>query len=391
MGQTISSVLKEGQDDENVTTFLERRKATSPYYGPYNTRKATFTTNSQGMTAPSINHSMNMEQKLSSVEPRKETSWEEEKEDPTSWLHHHQNSLNEITTQTTLGKKVETAPFIQPYNVVAQSRKKEEISPSIQPCYNTLAQKTTSLMSESTISPLYRSVTSSYKRNELMTPRERERRVKKGRDILKILQHLVSILRDNDEDVIYGFWQCEKLEERDLEEPGWEEELSLDVLQKCLNKTPEDIYESFKKNCIDYTACRKEHLITSFRKYTRSRYLDEEPDLEIICHLLWNDYYRVYGEFKCRNCWKKWRSAYIWISFQKFIEKIPGPRLRKNDFYMQNCKKCKAGENDESFILLYEPLKTSGGVKPHKVELCAKCQNDEYCRQTGTYLGKNVH
>ncbi|CAI2176471.1 16038_t:CDS:2 [Funneliformis geosporum] len=438
MGQTVSSILKEVKDDENMTTFLERRnKATSPYYDSYNTRKASFTTNPQGTTASSINHSLNMGQKLSSNSLDEITTRfnqmnfeKEEEEEKKFYLTRRQYtfgdalsagkiqkettyngsgsqckivfvkesfpSLPQSEKRTTLekkeetapflqpynvvaqtGKKKETIPFIQPYNTVAQSEKKEETTPFLQP-YNTFAQRTTSLMSEGTIFPLYRS---SYKRYESMTTKEKQE--KKGRDILKILHHLVSILRDNNKGEIYGFWQCEI---RENDDPESEEKLSLDHLQKCLKNTPKGIYDIFNKNC---NACKKEHLITSFRKYIRPIYLNDGPDLEIICHLLWNDHYRVYGEFKCPNCWKKWRSAYIWISFRKFIEKIPGPRLCKDEYYMQNCKKCKAGENDDSFILHYEPLQTSGSVKPHKRELCAKCQNREYCRQTGDYLGKN--
>lgn len=226
----------------------------------------------------------------------------------------------------------------------------------------------------------------------------------KGQLIQRILHHLVPIL-SHEEHEIFGFWQCEdsyhhrhvqqlypSIANPDFFFPPREKEkkLSLNSLKEYLNKTPEYLYYEFCDFCDACSVCDRGNLITSFRIYTRPKYPNEDPTLEVICHLFWNDHYRVFGEFKCQNCWKKWMSAYIWISFKKFIERTPGWQLRDEDFYMQKCKKCKAGKND-SFITQYEPLKISDGSKPHKRELCAKCQNSkEPCRRTGDYMGKKA-
>ncbi|GBB85085.1 hypothetical protein RclHR1_11660005 [Rhizophagus clarus] len=158
-------------------------------------------------------------------------------------------------------------------------------------------------------------------------------------------------------------------------------ESRLNFSQKYLYKTPENLYKDFKKNICD---CDMEHIITSFRIYKRPKSLNENPILEIVYHLMWKNYYRVFGEFKCENCKKKWKSAYIYILLQKFITKTPEQKLCKGDFYVQECKSCMK----EGFISLYEPLKLSEIEKPHKKELCAKCMEGDECKQSGNYFGK---
>src|SRR5579859_5753740 len=111
--------------------------------------------------------------------------------------------------------------------------------------------------------------------------------------------------------------------------------------------------------------------------------------MEVIRHLVWKNRYRVFGNWKCPNCQKKWRSAYTWISLQKFIEKTPGEHLNLNDYEMQDCKEreCRF-DNNKSIILSYEPLVRSEAGTKHKRHLCAKCQDGELCFETGTYYGK---
>ncbi|PKK63657.1 hypothetical protein RhiirC2_132155 [Rhizophagus irregularis] len=91
--------------------------------------------------------------------------------------------------------------------------------------------------------------------------------------------------------------------------------------------------------------------------------------MEIIRHLVWKNKYRVFGNWKCSNCQKRWRSAYTWISLQKFIEKIK-----------EEC-------GGDGIILSYEPLVKSEDNIKHRWDLCAKCQNGEICLESGTYYG----
>ena len=54
--------------------------------------------------------------------------------------------------------------------------------------------------------------------------------------------------------------------------------------------------------------------------------------------------------------------------------------VESDDFYMQKCKKCEKG----STILSYGPLDRgsldeSKEIKPHEMELCAKCMSGEPC------------
>ncbi|PKY49240.1 hypothetical protein RhiirA4_527225 [Rhizophagus irregularis] len=111
--------------------------------------------------------------------------------------------------------------------------------------------------------------------------------------------------------------------------------------------------------------------------------LSENPDMEIIRHLVWNDKYRVFGNWGCSSCRKRWRSAYTWISLQKYIEKTPGKRLNRfnDDYIIQKCKKEECG--DDGIILSYEHLVLSEDGVEHKRHLCAKCLNNETCLESG--------
>ncbi|RIB03801.1 hypothetical protein C2G38_2048972 [Gigaspora rosea] len=114
--------------------------------------------------------------------------------------------------------------------------------------------------------------------------------------------------------------------------------------------------------------------------------LDEIPINEVICHLQWNKYYRVFGRWKCSNCGKPWHSAYTWISLQKFI--VLDQKLNFDEYCMQKCKKCEEKECDDKGIILFYKSLDKGDSSVHKRRLCAKCLSGEECIQSGDYLGK---
>ncbi|CAG8604511.1 7315_t:CDS:2, partial [Diversispora eburnea] len=338
MGQSISSIFEE-----------IRTPSTRDSPCQYNTAKAIFVTNSQGI-ASSLPHSSNMGQKLSSVQPRKEDtshaiSGAQHKKEPTSRGLGSQRKINFVN---------ESFPPLPQSEKRKIYEKKEDAAPSLQ--YNFAAQSRMKISSISESTPLY--VTSSYKGSYGKIKEQ-------GDKISQTLYHLDQILSPDPDNVIYGFWQCNRCEFS----PPKEKEVFLGPLQIYQHKTPEVLYNNFKKTC----DCKRENMITSFRVYTRPRY-SGEPTLEIIFHLFWRDYYRVFGEFKCQNCRKKWKSAYIWILLKQFINKTPGPQLCEGDFYMQKCKRC----NGKSSIVKYESLKISKRSPPHKKELCVKCQAGDY-------------
>ncbi|KAF0488843.1 hypothetical protein F8M41_022166 [Gigaspora margarita] len=99
-------------------------------------------------------------------------------------------------------------------------------------------------------------------------------------------------------------------------------------------------------------------------------------ELEIICHLEWNNHYKVFGNWKCQLCRRMWKSALTWISLRKYIEQIPGKQLKKEDYYMQECNNCNGSR---SIIMNYEKLELSTSRGPHKSHLCAKCKSGSLC------------
>jgi len=126
----------------------------------------------------------------------------------------------------------------------------------------------------------------------------------------------------------------------------------------------------------------------------------EDPIIEILRNLEWNDHYRVFGLWKCLICKKKWRSAYTWISLREFMMQTTARNLK--DYYMQKCKACNNGnancsgqkrsDSDTSFIYDYQPLKQSKRGNAHKALLCAKFQSGQSnkCRYNmqGRYTGR---
>ncbi|GES82171.1 hypothetical protein GLOIN_2v1656208 [Rhizophagus clarus] len=166
-------------------------------------------------------------------------------------------------------------------------------------------------------------------------------------------------------------WECQRECKCQHE---WVKEFTREELKK---------YESTSFNPL-CKSCNQKSQVSSFRFYTQPpKDISENPDFEIICHLGWNNHYRVFGDWKCSGCPELWPSAFTWISLQKFVDEIPGERLNQGEFYTQRCKEC---ENLENKILNYNPLE-QGKNKPHKRGLCMKCLYYDTCRQTGSYLG----
>ncbi|CAG8533625.1 18505_t:CDS:2 [Rhizophagus irregularis] len=178
-------------------------------------------------------------------------------------------------------------------------------------------------------------------------------------------------------------WQRENFCQRE-----WQKQYD----QKLLKQYLEAIPKRFEWLGLFIRICDKHrddggNLISSFLLYN-SENSNENPDMEIIRHLVWNDKYRVFGNWGCSSCRKRWRSAYTWISLQKYIEKTPGKRLNRfnDDYIIQKCKKEECG--DDGIILGYEHLVLSEDGVEHKRHLCAKCLNNETCLESGTYYGK---
>jgi hypothetical protein len=198
---------------------------------------------------------------------------------------------------------------------------------------------------------------------------------------------------------VYGSWSC--CENR------WQSEdpYTRKSLKMYAKETPEELRESLSQYCKN-KKCNKRWLPSSFLLYEQSSSPEEpdvseiwfalsprckkflinlfwqtEPAVEIKCNLEWNNHYRVFGDWECQHCKNAWKSAYIWISLQKYIKKTPGEELNKNDFYMQKCKECK---NEESIILNYQPLdnqESSEENRPHRSNLCAKCKSGNLCNK----------
>ncbi|RGB38149.1 hypothetical protein C1646_692978 [Rhizophagus diaphanus] len=177
-------------------------------------------------------------------------------------------------------------------------------------------------------------------------------------------------------------WQRENFCQRD-----WRKQYDQELFKQYLEEIPKrfDWLGLFIRIC-DKHRDDSGNLISSFLLYNQKN-SNEMPDMEIIRHLVWNDKYRVFGNWGCSSCRKRWRSAYTWISLQKFIEKTPGKRLNRynNDYIIQKCKKEECG--GDGIILSYEPLVKSEDNIEHKRDLCAKCQNGEFCLESGTYYG----
>ncbi|RIA82426.1 hypothetical protein C1645_788340 [Glomus cerebriforme] len=126
--------------------------------------------------------------------------------------------------------------------------------------------------------------------------------------------------------------------------------------------------------------CKEMSTISSFRLYTQQpKDTNETPTIEIICHLEWNNHYRVFGKWNCCGCTESWPSSFTWISLRKFVDKISGESLNQVDYYMQNCKVCQSSENK---LLEYTPLKQGESKKPHTRGSCIRCLYYDTCRDT---------
>ncbi|RIA98302.1 hypothetical protein C1645_812851 [Glomus cerebriforme] len=189
-------------------------------------------------------------------------------------------------------------------------------------------------------------------------------------------------------------WRCKhdqkcknerKCRQQEFQCPNeWQsDEYTQESLKNYLEKTPKEQNDFFTECC---EKCGENCMISSFHLYLQQpKSLEESPAIEIICHLVWNNYYRVFGNWKCNNCFKSWPSSYTWIKLQKFMDKVPGKNLEQGDFYMQSCNRCKNSSMNK--ILEYEPLQEAESDSPHKQHLCKKCLHGETCHRTGNYFG----
>ncbi|RIA94008.1 hypothetical protein C1645_761088 [Glomus cerebriforme] len=165
--------------------------------------------------------------------------------------------------------------------------------------------------------------------------------------------------------------------------------------------SPQNRQDFFMRPCKD---CNKKSLVSSFFLYKQEpNYSNIEPTVEIICHLEWNNHYRVFAQWKCqrprdpKHHQHEWRSSYTWVSLGNFIDKTPAKDLNKKNFYMQKCHECREECEDknkhkkhrgckkcnhDSIILNYDQLVQSAGGKPHKRWLCAKCKGGAICTRT---------
>ncbi|CAG8735350.1 23234_t:CDS:2 [Gigaspora margarita] len=144
-------------------------------------------------------------------------------------------------------------------------------------------------------------------------------------------------------------------------------QITKESLRKYLNNAQDDF---FTKRC---DIC--EHVIR-FKSFLIKFPNVPHKELEIICHLEWNNHYKVFGNWKCQLCRRMWKSALTWISLRKYIEQIPGKQLKKEDYYMQECNNCNGSR---SIIINYEKLELSTSRGPHKSHLCAKCKSGSLC------------
>ncbi|CAG8638453.1 3464_t:CDS:10, partial [Acaulospora morrowiae] len=160
--------------------------------------------------------------------------------------------------------------------------------------------------------------------------------------LVRILGHLVRFSRGY---IVYGNWMCERRKDETKYEYEFQRKFEQNELKEC-------------------DKCDKSLLITSFRLYTAPILnIKQEPTIEILRNLEWDEYYRVFGLWKCQTCKKKWKSAYTWISLREFMFQRSARNLK--DYYMQRCKKCngdakcsgeKRKDSDTSFLYDYQPL-----------------------------------
>ena len=79
---------------------------------------------------------------------------------------------------------------------------------------------------------------------------------------------------------------------------------------------------------------------------------------------------RFYGHYQCENCSNRWKSGNAWQG------------------YTQDCKNCGAKNWPFKVYHLEQSVDPLDG-KPHKSELCGKCQELGYNCRTGAELGHN--
>ncbi|CAH1758878.1 7360_t:CDS:10 [Entrophospora sp. SA101] len=86
-------------------------------------------------------------------------------------------------------------------------------------------------------------------------------------------------------------------------------------VKKSTEKVGQIRYKSEDERMLSYCDNKWQELLgrESLIKYLESEKVmdveenQESPTVEIICHLAWNKHYRVFGNWKCLNCEKKWK------------------------------------------------------------------------------------
>ncbi|CAG8692106.1 hypothetical protein RhiirA5_381704 [Rhizophagus irregularis] len=96
-------------------------------------------------------------------------------------------------------------------------------------------------------------------------------------------------------------------------------------------------------------------------------------------------YCRVFGQWECEMCGKKWDSGYTWVAIKKYEQNLDVSHFKnKKDRMYQRCSPCnKKNPNKHeaklvSFKLLENNVKLVKGPG-HIRNLCGKCNKGAIC------------
>ncbi|RIA94297.1 hypothetical protein C1645_803613 [Glomus cerebriforme] len=93
-------------------------------------------------------------------------------------------------------------------------------------------------------------------------------------------------------------------------------------------------------------------------------------------------YCRVFGDWQCEMCLRKWTSGYTWVAIKKYEQNLDASHFKnKKDRVYQRCEPCakKSPNKHEAKLLDYRPLEKVKRVKgpAHKRKLCGKCKKGD--------------
>lgn len=166
---------------------------------------------------------------------------------------------------------------------------KAEINTSFLKPYKNIIQSEKSLIENNSLSSQQQNILAKFLNIKDLSPK-----IKRGLKIFVIILNLIHLKKYP----VYGYWEC-------VNGHSWMEQCSPLQQKKVLNikssNDLDDLRNSFEKPC---QSCKKKTNILSFRIYAEIPSEDSKakPTVEIICHLQWNIYYRVFGKWECRNC-----------------------------------------------------------------------------------------